>query len=228
MSMPIFRAFLRSKLDLGKVYLWGPGSAALVQESSANSGAELGWPLLEKRAAYMWPAVVSTEDLPLKTQLLLKDISFGALEANGPLSKISPCSCMRSCCHPLGSSMPGLCSPAGLALRTVLHLSGEGGITDVCLLCASWGGERVPGPPRLLRVVGQSGPWDRCALQDWETVASAMTLPWATREMQQVMSLELVRVLPWEKPAVGCPCSNCRELLPPGRIIHTDPFFFFF
>lgn len=72
---------------------------------------------------------------------------------------------------------------------------------------------------------GTAGHWDRCALKDWETVGSAMPLPWVTREMQWITSLDLNRVLPWEILAVGCPCSNTKELLPPGRMICTDPFF---
>lgn len=108
----------------GRCIYGGPGCAALAQRSSANGGAELGWPLLKTRAAYKWPGIVFTEDLPLQAHLLLKDISFGALEATWPLSKRSPCSCVGSCCcGTLGSSMPGLLfSPAGLALRTVPHL----------------------------------------------------------------------------------------------------------
>lgn len=57
------------------------------QQIVGQSWVGLCW---KKKATYMWPGTVLTEDLPLKTQLLLKDISFGALEATGPLSKISP------------------------------------------------------------------------------------------------------------------------------------------
>lgn len=183
MSMHVFRAFPRSRLDLGKVHLWATWLCITCPEGLIKVWVRAGLAFAE-RAAHKWPGIVFTEDLPLKALLLLKDISFGILEATCALPRRSPCSPMRSCWSPLGSSTPGHCFPVGLSLCTVLYLCGEGGITDACLLCATQRGERVLASPCLLRAVGQPRPQDRCALQDWETVGSAVTLPWATREMQ--------------------------------------------
>ena len=184
MSMHIFRAFPRSMLDLGKVHLWGKRFCSICPEVLSKWWGRAGLAFAENKsclqvARHCVHRGFSTEDTPsLEGHLLW---CFGGNLP--PIQKVSLQLCEVMLC-PLASSTLGLCSPAGLALRTVPHLCREGGITDVCLWCASWGGEQVLGSPCLLRVVGQLGRWDRCALQDWETAGSAMTLPWTTREMQ--------------------------------------------
>lgn len=99
-----------------------------------------------------------------------------------------------------------------------------GGIPVVCLLSASQQGQQLWGSLCLLQAVGQLGTGTDV---HWRTgrPGSAVPLPWVTREMQGIISLDLSRVLPCKILAVGCPCSSSKELLPPGRMIHTDPFF---
>lgn len=151
MSMYIFRAFLRSTLDLVKVHLWGTWLHSTCPGVLSKKWGRAGLVFAGNKshlhvARYCVHRGSSTENTTsLEGHLLW---CFGGNWP--PIQNISLRLCEVKLLYPLGSSALGLCCPAGLALHTVLHLSREGGITDVCLLCASWGGEQVSGPPCLL------------------------------------------------------------------------------
>lgn len=196
----------------GRCIYEGLGSAVVVQRSSSNSGAELGWCLL------------LTSDQGFCSQIIFQGRHTFSWRTSLVLQRQPARQAPSSC---VGLSMLGLCSPASLALLAVPHPVGRWHPRCVLVVCLTAGSAGL-GVTVLAPNCGTAGHWDRCALRDWETVGSAMLLPWVTREMQWIVSLDLSCVLPREMLTVGCPCSSSKELLPPGKMTHTDPFSLWF
>lgn len=141
-SMHIFRAVPRYRIDLGKMHLWGTWLCSGGPEVPIKWWGRAGLVF----AAYKWPEILFTDNLPRKTHLLLKGF-FGALEATCQKASQQLCGIIHA-----GTLLSSKLGPAPCPTSMW-----AGGIPGVCLLSASQWGQHVWGSLCLLQTVGQLG-----------------------------------------------------------------------